>query len=150
VPGDPDLEAVLPDTIGGQPLEVDSFNAAELAAQFEANPGAADELGGILATAGKQVDDVSIAGGNVATADGALRVTVLRVAGADASQLITGLVPFVTGIPADAPRSVSLGGRDLLAVGDEADPVYVHPAGDLLFLFAGSGPPLEEFVAALP
>jgi peptidyl-prolyl cis-trans isomerase B (cyclophilin B) len=154
IPGDPELEAVLPRELGGEPLEVESFNSAEVVAQFESDPATAEELSAILATAGARISDLSVAGGRVDTDQGSAMVTVLRIRDADASVLVDGLVPFVTGYTDLQTAPATIAGRELLSVTDaadpEGDPIYVDTTGDLLFLLAGDEPLLSELVGQLP
>jgi len=146
---DPDLEALLPETLGGVALTRESQAGTELATQSAA-------FDAFLASLGKSRADFSLAS---AYSQGGLEAEVgaWRVRGADANRLLPG---FEAAMQASSttPLTIAgetLAGRRVARIGDPGQltrgPLYVVVRGDaLLFVQTPERALAAEAIAKLP
>lgn len=145
---DPELEALLPTSLGGVALTVESQSGAELATKS----GAFDEF---LNTLGKTRADFSVAS---AYATGSLRAEIgaWRVKGADPALMLQGFKRALQSSSA-TPLTLAednLNGQMITRIGDPGQlahgPLYVISRGDvLLFVQTPDGTLAEEAVGKL-
>jgi len=146
---DPDLEALLPTTLGGVSLMIESQAGTELASQSAA-------FDAFLASLGKSRADFSVAS---AYSRGALKAEVggWRVKGTDPSLLLPG---FRTAVQDSSTTPLAhaeeiLAGRAVTRIGDPGQltrgPLYVFVRGDtLLFVQTPDRDLAEAAIANLP
>ncbi|MDQ4036532.1 MAG: hypothetical protein M3153_11510 [Chloroflexota bacterium] len=151
--GDPELAARFPDTVGGEPLMVQSFRGDT----FEEVGGSDPTFQAFLDSIGAEMSDVSVAFGGAAGADPAsvLSVGAFRVLGASEDELerefiaaseesgdMTGLSPS------------SLAGKDIWTAtdpsGETGSSVFIYTKDDTLYFLTGSEEQVSEILAALP
>lgn len=146
---DPELEKLLPQTLGGTALIVESQAGTELAT----NSGAFEAF---LKALGKTRGDFSLAS---AYGNGGLKAAVgaWRVKGADTVRLLPG---FKTAVQASSATPLAseeemLGGHEVTRIGDPGQltqgPIYVFVKGDtLLFVQTPNRALAEEALSKLP
>ncbi len=136
---DPELEALFPSTIGGEPVVVQSMAGATAISDAE---GVA-AVNAALASQGKTIDDVTFA--IAVISNGGL--TAIRVAGADASAFAAAILAGTQGaVPEMVPMQVA--GKDVFHL--PAAQSYAYPAGDVLWVVSFEEPLLSEVLTALP
>src|SRR5262245_48354586 len=139
---DPELEALLPTSLGGVTLTVESQSGDDLATKSAA-------FDTFLNNLGKTRADFSVAS---AYATGGLRAEIgaWRVKGADPAQMLQG---FKTALQASSATPLTqvdetLGGRAVTRIGDPGQlahgPLYVVGGGDTLFFVQTPEPTLAE------
>lgn len=146
---DPELEALLPTTLGGGTLTVESQAGADLSTR-------SGPFDAFLAGLGKSRADFSLAS---AYSQGDLKAQVgaWRVKGADAAAMLPG---FRTAVQASSTTPLTnaddtLGGRAVTRIGDPGQltqgPLYVFGRGDtLLFVQTPDRALAEEAMGKLP
>ncbi len=143
--GAPELEAQLPDQIGGSPLTKESYAGAELAAQ----PSAASFLA-VLTEVGAEPTAASFAYGTTQNRDA---VGALRVIGADPEQLVQSFVRN-TQQQGAAVGQATINGKQVTTVSDVLGfegQEYVYTTGDTLFFVIAADRALAaEALNALP
>lgn len=123
----PGLEALLPSTVDGHPLQKGSATGAVVLSGSNAFSNA---LRRILANAGRQPSDLLFA--NAQDSSGALEVGVFRLQGLGAPALRDAIVRSSRpGAPGLVASKVVLGGRPVTKV--------VYPSGSTLYLYARDG-----------
>jgi hypothetical protein len=146
--GDQELEDMLPDEIGGEPLTVLSMTGPEFF-----SGGAGQEMQAMLTALGKQPSDLSVAFGGTMT----VSIVAFRVKGVPGSQILPALMTaFQQEIDA-TPSQVSLSGKTVtkFTPTDPEEAVsYVYTAGDTVFVVGGMGAitdaQLNEVFSKLP
>ena len=146
---DPELEALLPTTLGGVALTIESQAGSELSTQsapFDA----------FLTSLGKTRSDFSLAS---AYAPGGLKAQIgaWNVEGADVSQLLPGFKTVVQA-SSQTPLTIAeetIGGRSVTRIGDPGQltqgPLYVFVRGSTLLFVQTPEPALaEEAMGKLP
>ncbi len=120
-----DLEALLPNEYGGTKLMKFSMSGAEAAGQSE-------ETAQVLASVGKSLADLSIAGASSQTGD--VVFLAVRVAGADEGAMKRVFVASAQQAGEDL-QQMSLGGRDVFknASTDDQGGAYFYIRGDTAF-----------------
>jgi len=148
-----DLEALIPDTVGGVTLQKLSMRGNEFA-----NSGSASaEAEEFLRNLGVSPDDVSVAIGFGVSADNSsgAAVFVFRAEGADSDRLLQ-TFKDATDAERDAPldwESVTVGGKQVERATDpeQGNRVYLYVTGDLLVFVATSNEDdAAEVLAGLP
>lgn len=151
--GDPELAARFPDTVGGQPLQVQSFRGDV----FEQSGGADPTFQAFLDSIGAEMSDVSVAFGAAAGGDPSSGLTVgaFRILGADEDALEREFIAAseesgdVTGL-----SESSLGGKDVWTASDPSGEstmsVYIYTKDDTLYFLTGNEEQVAEILAALP
>jgi hypothetical protein len=134
----PDLEALLPATVGGIQMETLSLSGADF--YLGGNDQSRPQLDGLLARLGKAIGDVTVADAGDPTGKAVLDVGILRVAGVSSDRL---LAEWIASWEASKPGQVThaaatVGGRTLTQLVDASRPVggrtYAFAKGDMLFL----------------
>ena len=149
--GDPDLAARFPDTVGGQPLTIQSMRGD----QMEAFGGTDPTFQEFLDSVGAELSDVSFAFGAVMSADDPFSVGAFRVLGASQEDLEREFVAAsedagdISGL-----EDASVGGKDVLTgvdpSGDSTMQFYLYTKDDTLYFLTGSEEQATEVLEALP
>lgn len=148
--GDPELAARFPDTVGGEPLTVQSFRGdvfmtGSTDPSFEA----------FLDSVGADLEDVSVAFGGLMSGDSLLSVGAFRVVGADEDELET---QFLAATEAEGEISGtemrSIGGKDVWTAtdpsGEAPGSMFIYVKDDTVYFLTGSEEQAAEILAALP
>lgn len=149
--GDPELASRFPDTIGGEPLEVQSFRGDTFAAMGGSDP-AFDEF---LDSVGADLEDVSVAFGGSAAGGTALSVGAFRVLGASQDDLEREFIAASeeAGDVSDMTRS-SVGGKDVWTATDPEGAtgmsVFLYTKDDTVYFLTGTEEQVSEILSALP
>lgn len=132
----PELEALLPDEVGGVTLQTFSMAGQEFMAQGEDN----QEFIDFLDRLGAEPDDVSVAFGFGADASGGgAAVFAFKVAGADTDQLLDEMQGSLEEEEsATGFEDANVGGKDVRrgTSTDDAGNVYLYGVGDIVFFVA--------------
>ncbi|HEX7195238.1 MAG TPA: hypothetical protein VF364_00235 [Candidatus Limnocylindria bacterium] len=151
--GDPELAGRFPDTVGGQPLIVQSFRGDT----FEAVGGSDPTFQAFLGSIGAEMSDVSVAFGGAGGTDPSsiLSVGAFRVLGASEDELEREFIAAseesgdVSGL-----TESSLAGKDVWTASDpsgETDmSVFIYTKDDTLYFLTGTEEQVTEILAALP
>ena len=136
---DADLEALFPDSVGGQPLEVQSMAGVGAFGNSEADLLARIEE--MLAAQGKTLDDVSVA--FVFGADHA--ILAFKVAGGDPSAFGNLLLEsFGTEVTTTDQEPGQVAGKDVTIVTAGGQTSYIYSSGEVLWLVGAEEPQLTE------
>lgn len=133
--GDKDLEAMMPDEIGGQDVTVISMTGQEFLGM-----GGSAEMDAMLKSLNKQPSDLSVAFAGTT----AVTVIAFRVKGVAAGQIFPALVDAYKEGVSSTPTQVSFAGKSVTkftpagASPDEAI-TYIYTAGDTVFAVGGIG-----------
>jgi hypothetical protein len=150
----PDLEATLPDQLGGQPMQKLSF-AGDAFSQMGSTGD--QEFKDFLERLNAQPQDISVAvaGGEIGT--NSVSVAAFRVKGANADTLET---EFRNSMDQDASQKLTwtdetIGGKSVVTTTDPADTeqgkVYVYAKGDTIFFVTSPDPSVAtEAITKLP
>lgn len=150
--GDPELAARFPDTVGGEPINVQSFRGDT----FMAGGGADPSFTAFLDSVGADLDDVSIAFGGAMSGESFLTVAAFRVLGADEDQLET---EFLAASQAEGDieglAQTSVGGKDVWSAEDATGAMpgasmYIYVKDDTVYFLTGTEEQAAEILAALP
>lgn len=147
---DEELEAMLPDAIGGQAVIKQSLSGpAVLTSPF----GAASAIEGMLADVGASIDDMSLAVGSATAPGGTTLVTLAyQVDGVSAERIFDGLQRAIPSGSAPQISQLTVAGRRVaqFVVADET--TFIYLAGDVVFIVGGTVTPelLEDAVSQLP
>lgn len=149
--GDPELAARFPDTVGGAPLQVQSFRGDV----FMAGGGNDPSFTAFLDSVGAELADVSVAFGGVMTAENPLSVGAFRILGASEDDLEREFIAAseesgdVSGL-----AQTSVGGKDVWSASDPSGTagmsVFIYTKDDTLYFLTGSEEQVAEILAALP
>jgi hypothetical protein len=140
----PDLEAVLPDQVGGTALQKLSFKGSgSLAGGTDSQ-----DFQNLLGAIGKSPDDFSLAiagGQNVS-------VGVFRVSGTDANVLLTAFIEAAKkGDPTTQVSDANRGGKSVKKVVSGTDTTYAYASGDKVFFVQSETDALvDEALSKLP
>lgn len=164
--GSPELEALMPRTVDGVSLEVQTRSGADIRAGTDpADTEAQDLLGqlqAIAASQGRTLDDLAIGYGSLSTDDAYVDIVAVRIAGADITKVASELLPLMLPDLLD-PRTTptTIGGRAAFLVTDGPpptpgasidpyDPVSTMiPSGDVVWFVSGVEPALRDTIAQL-
>ena len=151
----PELEALLPATVGSVVLERLSLSGPDF--YSTGTPATRTRLDDMLAKLGKTVSDLTVADAGDPTGIAVLEVGAFRVAGADSARL---LAEWVASNQATSPgriqvSNVTLDGRALTRLVDTGRPVggtiHAFVKGDVIFLVDADDPALlSSALAQLP
>ena len=141
-----ELEAMLPDSIGGQPVIKQSVGGQVF---IDTGMGAAFE--DILADLGASASDLSVAIGSA----GAVTVFAYQVEGQSAEQVFAGLEAAFQAGGAGTVSEMTVGGRTVNQVTTPTETTYIYLARDVVFIIGGTGAAvtpelLEDAVSQLP
>jgi hypothetical protein len=144
--GDEELEALLPDTIGGQPVIKQSVTGQ---AFIDMGMGAAFE--DILEDVGASAGDLSVAIGSAGT----LILFAYQVEGQSAEQVFGGLEAALQAGGGGTVSEINVGGRALSQVTTPGETTYIYLSSDVVFVIgdiSGAVTPelLEDAVSQLP
>ncbi len=149
--GDPELAGRFPDTVGGQPLTVQSFDGQTFAQVGGDDP----TFDAFLDSVGAELSDVSVAFGGVMSGESPLTVGAFRVQGANEDDLEREFINAseeagdVTGL-----EETSIGGKDVWTAVDpsgETDTrAFIYTKDDTLYFFTGSEAEVAEILENLP
>lgn len=149
--GDPELAARFPDTVGGQPLQVQSFRGDTFATMGGGDP----SFEAFLDSVGADLEDVSVAFGGSVSGEDILSVGAFRVLGASEDELEREFIAAteeegdVTGLSRD-----SVGGKDVWTAtdpsGQTGTSVFVYTKDDTVYFLTGTEELVAEILEALP
>ncbi|HJP71168.1 MAG TPA: hypothetical protein VJ975_05565 [Candidatus Limnocylindria bacterium] len=149
--GDPELAARFPDTVGGQPLQVQSMRGDTFMSIGGSDPAFEEFLDSVDA----ELSDVSVAFGGAASGDSFLSVGAFRILGASEDDLEREFIAAsedagdITGM-----EQANVGGKDVWTAVDpsgETDAsVYLYTKDDTLYFLTGSEAEVAEILEALP
>lgn len=144
--GDEELEALLPDSIGGQAVIKQSLSGEDFIAL---GMGAAAEIEPMLGELGASVDDLSVAIGAAGTT---VVVFAYRIDGVPAETTFAGLEAGLQAGGGGTVTQVEVGGRTVSRVTTATETTYIYLSGDVVFIVGGSPTPeqLEDAVSQLP
>jgi hypothetical protein len=143
---DKDLEALLPDSIGGQVVIKQSMSGPQI---LNSGLGASGTIDDLLGEVGATIDDVSVA---IGVASNSVVVIAYQIDGVRAERIFDG---FLTAVPSGAGGEVSeltVAGRSVTRVVAPGETTYIYLADDVLFVIGGTLTPqlLEDAVQQLP
>jgi hypothetical protein len=149
--GDPELAARFPDTVGGEPLQVQSMRGDTFMSMGGSDP----SFDAFLDSVGAELSDVSVAFGGAASGESVLSVGAFRVLGASEDDLEREFIAAseesgdVSGL-----TQTSVGGKDVWtatdASGDSGTSVFIYTKDDTLYFLTGTEEQVAEILAALP
>jgi hypothetical protein len=150
---DPELEALFPDSVGGQPLEVQSVTG-DMVSSIMSNPQTLQQLNDFLASIGKSLADVSV-GVGFFTGPPAGSIIAVRIRGTDMASIAPQILPIITAQMTDPQQTaVQVGGKNVTKVNSAGAPdeqaQYLYPRGDVLWTVSTVEPALTEVFGALP
>ena len=144
--GDADLEALLPDAIGGQVVVKQSLRGeAILRSGFAGGA----PLEAMLDDVGASIGDVSVAIGAAGTS---VVVLAYRIDGVSAQRTFEGLLEPLASGGSGAIQQVTVGDRTVSKIDVGGETTYIYLAGDVVFILGGSvtGDLLADAVSQLP
>jgi len=144
-PADPDLEARLPHTVGGQPLAIESHMGAAIFTGVDQT--ALQPLVDGLAAQGKTMADLSIAVGH--NEDYSVAITAVRVPGADAGALIASILQMAPAEEQIVQTQATIAGKAMTTVTDSTGAQQFYAVGDTLWIIRAVEPALSEIIAGL-
>ena len=146
---DPELAARFPDTVAGQPLEVQTVGGDMLAMTGGLDP----SFQAVLDSLGASIEDVSLAVGATEAAD--FTVGAFRIKGAAEDDLERAFLDAtedagdIAGI-----EEASIGGKDVWTAQNPADEsggtAYIYVKDDTVYFVTGTEEQAAEILAALP
>ena len=149
--GDPELAGRFPDTVGGQPLTVQSMRGD----QMEAFGGTDQAFQTFLDSVGAELSDVSFAFGGVTSGTDVFTVGAFRVLGASEDDLEREFIAAseeageVSGL-----ENATVGGKDVRVgadpSGDTPLQFFLYTKDDTLYFLTGSEEQAAEVLEALP
>jgi hypothetical protein len=142
---DPELEAMLPDQLGGATVRKQSVSGTTFLATGMAGVAA---LKALLEDLGKSPDDLSVGFGTTT----AVTIIAYRIDGISAEQLFAGFEAALAAAPSATLTDQTVGGRNVKVVTSPTETTYVYLGEDAVFLIGGAVTPalLEETVLQLP
>ena len=142
---DPELEALLPDELGGVTVLKQSVSGTTFLATGMAGAAALEAL---LEGLGKSADDLSVGFGTTT----AVTIFAYRIDGLPAEQLFAGFETALAAAPTVTVADATVGGRSVKVVTSPTETTYVYLGGDAVFIIGGAVTPtlLEEAVLKLP
>lgn len=149
--GDPELASRFPDTVGGQPLTVQSFRGDV----FMQAGGSDPSFDAFLESVGAELSDVSVAFGSSMSTDTPLTVGAFRILGAAEDDLEREFIAAsqesgdVSGL-----EQTSVSGKDVWSASDPTGTagmsVFIYTKDDTLYFLTGNEEQVAEILAALP
>ena len=148
--GDPELEALLPDTLNGVTLTRESQRGVDLSQQSPA-------LAAYLRSLGKTLEDFTLASAYSSSGDIKAQVGAWRIRGADSALLMPG---FVEAVQADSTTKLtvteaSIAGHDVTQIGGPGQltqgPLYAFVRGDTVLFVQTTDPAIApEALSSMP
>ena len=144
--GDEELEALLPDSIGGQMVVTASMTGQQF---ISFGMGGAAALEDMLGELDASVDDLSVAIGSAGTT---VVVFAYRIEGVSATQIFDGLQGALQAGGGGQVSQHTVAGRPVTEVAAAGETTYIYLAGDVVFIIGGTVTPelLEDAVSQLP
>jgi hypothetical protein len=149
--GDPELAGRFPDTVGGQPLQVQSFRGDVFMAGGSADPSFQEFLDSVDA----DLEDVSVAFGGSMTGESVLSVGAFRVLGVAEDRLEEEFLSAsedagdVSGL-----NQESVGGKDVWTASDPSGEapgsMFIYVKDDTVYFLTGTEDQAAEILASLP
>jgi hypothetical protein len=149
--GDPELAGRFPDTVGGQPLTVQSFDGQTFAQVGGDDP----TFTSFLDSIGAELTDVSVAFGGVMSGESPLTVGAFRVQGASEDDLEREFIAASeeAGDVTDVEQT-SIGGKDVWTSvdpsGETDTQAFIYTKDDTLYFFTGPEDQVAEILETLP
>ena len=170
--GDDELAALVPATIEGSTVDIETILGADFVAGIDTtDPGIQVSLQLLqeqLAARGKTIDDLSLAFASYPTPTSYGSITAIRVKGTDIATMTQDLLPLLLTQPVDeiVQTPATIGGKAVTIISDapadaespaaSVDPflevvdMYVYPQGEILWFVAADEPGLTELFEQLP
>ena len=142
-----DLEAMFPDSIGGEPLTVQSMTGDQMSISGD-DPEMTRRIEELLAANGLAVSDIAIGFGSSESLAGS--ITAIRFPGADASAFMELMIPSIASQSGGEQGSSQVAGKDVTTFTSPTSTSYVYPQGDVIWVVVASEPQLTEIFEALP
>jgi hypothetical protein len=142
-----DLEAMFPDSIGGEPLTVQSMTGEQMSISGD-DPETTRRIEELLAANGLAVSDIAVGFGSSENLGGS--ITAIRFPGADASTFMELLLPTMLSDSGGEQGSAQVAGKDVTTVTSPTSTSYVYPQGDVIWVVVASDPQLTRIFEALP
>jgi hypothetical protein len=145
--GAPDLAALFPATIDGQPLPVQTIVGQQIAG-LVTDPTRLKLITDALTALSKTIDDLTIGIGGSA-------IIALRVQGVDGASTEQAFLPFLeAGITTPVQAAATVGGKSVMTIADgsaspSAATIYVYASGDVLWAVKAVDPELTEVFTKL-
>jgi hypothetical protein len=149
--GDPELASRFPDTVGGQPLQVQSMRGDTFMSIGGADPAFQEFLDSVDA----ELSDVSVAFGGATSGESFLSVGAFRILGASEDDLEREFIAAsedagdITGL-----EQASIGGKDVWTAVDPSGTTetsfYLYTKDDTLYFLTGAEADVTEILEALP
>ena len=145
-----DLEALIPDTVGGMTMQKTSTKGDEFIASSDSDPAVAK----FIEDLGVSPGDISLAIGFGFSADASssLGMFVFRASGADTNRLIAAFKE-ANDADRDAPltwSNTTIGGKQVEQAVDGETTFYLYAKNDVLFYISGDPDSAEEAISGLP
>ncbi|MFN8622229.1 MAG: hypothetical protein U0869_15975 [Chloroflexota bacterium] len=142
------LLALLPATIGEEPVQTNTITGAMMAGFMDATDPSVKALVDALAAQGKTLDDLLLITGAVES-DSSIGIIVVQVKGADANALLLPLVGGLSGTDASgATTTKQVGGKTATVIPVEPG-ILGYASGDIAF-YTNDAPFAETWFATLP
>jgi hypothetical protein len=145
------LEDLLPDELGGQPLQKTSMKGADF---LDSGTTDNQDFKDFLERLGAQPDDISVASGFALTGDSQNSIFAFRVKGVAQDKLTD---EFKTSIEQDSSTKLTwqdetIGGKSVVTTTDpDQGKIYVYPKGDTIFFVTSTDASVaEEALSELP
>jgi hypothetical protein len=144
---DEELEALFPDSVGGQPLQVQTATGEDIFLQSEDSE-ALQQMEELLVANGLTPSDLSI--GIAYPSDMSSSVTALRFPSVEASAFVDGVINSIGGGEAAERSDTQIAGKDVikLTIGELVQ--YLYPKGEVIWAVTAQEPALTEIFEALP
>lgn len=149
--GDPELAARFPDTVGGEPLTVQSMSGASAGALIGSDPTFAAFLDSLDA----EMSDVSFAFGGLMSGESVFSVGAFRIVGANQDDLEREFIAAsessgdITGL-----EEATVGGKDIFTAVDPSGETdasfYLYTKDDTVYFLTGTEEQAAEVLEALP
>lgn len=146
--GDPELAGRFPDTVGGQPLMVQSFRGDAFLSM-----GVDESFQEFLDSTGADAEDVSVAFGGIASEDSFLSVAAFRVIGVPQDRLEEEFLGATAEEELSGLHQMSIGGKQVWTATDptgQGGSVFVYTKDDTVYWLTGSNEQAAEILEALP
>jgi hypothetical protein len=148
--GDPELAGRFPDSVGGQPLEIQSLDGKAFAA-LGSDPVFDDFLGAV----GAEPEDVSVAFGGAAIGDEVVSAGAFRVRGASEDELAREFIAASErGGEVPELSQETIGGKDVWTASEDSSgtevQAFIYTKDDTLYFLTGSVESVTEILEALP
>ena len=146
--GDEELEALLPDSIGGQTVIKQSLTGQDF---INLGMGGATAFEDLLGEMGASIDDLSVAIGS----SGSLVLFAYQVEGQSADQVFAGLEAAFQAGGAGTVSEITVGGRTVAQVTTPGETTYIYLSHGVVFIIGSTGGTptpelLEDAVSQLP